>query len=211
MSFKSSLLMAVLATASMLSPAVQATTVHLAADGQWVPFNVSELDSLTGGTEWIDNSYSLSPDFGSALSFDFTITAGSTGTLTVVDADFAGDVFQVFNHGILLSATSAVPQAIYGQTADVGYDFDAALADTTFSRAVYTLGEGSYHVSGQLVQSVQLLSQGQNNNATLVPLNTTTGGVKLAVSAVPEPSTAALVLAALAVSAFVSRRLSSSR
>lgn len=211
MSFKSQVLLAVLAAASVLSPAAQATTVNLAADAQWVAFGIDELSSLTGGTEWIDSANSNDPGFGSALNFDFSIGAGQIGTLTVVDANFAGDTFQVFNHGILLSATSAVPQGLYGQSDDVGYDFDAALANTSFSRAVYTLGEGHYSISGGLLQSVQLRLDQGNNNVLLTPLNSTAGGISLSVSAVPEPSTAALALAALAITVFVSRRLRSSR
>lgn len=206
MSFKSSVLMAAIA-AALLPVAVQATTVNLAANGQWVAFGVDELSSLTGGKEWIDTDYSNAPGFGSVLNFDFSIGAGQVGTLTVVDADLAGDTFQVFNHGILLSATSGVPQGLYGQTADAGYDFDAALANTSFSRAAYTLGEGQYSISGHMLQSVQF----ENPDHSLTPLNSTTGGLKLSVSAVPEPSTAALVLAALAITVFVSRRLPSSR
>jgi hypothetical protein len=208
----SALALAALSALPGFAPAAQATTFNLAADGQWLAFGVDETSGPSDNSlAWIDNDYSNAPGFGTPARYDFTIGAGQVGRLTVVDADFAGDTFQVFNDGVLLGQTSAVPQGIYGQTADVGYDFDAALANASFSRVVYNLGEGSYRITGQLVQSVQLQSEGLNHNPVFTPLNATTGGISLSVTAVPEPSTAALVLAALAVTVFVSRRLSRSR
>ena len=68
-----------------------ATVVPLVAEGQWQSFNVNELDALSFRVEWIDNANSLSPGFGSPLSFTFTIAAGSVGALTSVDAGFACD------------------------------------------------------------------------------------------------------------------------
>ena len=87
----------------------QAAAVPLAADGAWSAFNVNELDALSLGVEWISNDNTLSPEFGTPLFFDFTIAAGFTGTLTVVDAGFAGDAFVVTDHGVVLGSTSAVP------------------------------------------------------------------------------------------------------
>lgn len=191
---------AVLATVlASLSLAAQATSVTLAADGQWQAFGVDDQASLSQGTEWIDNNYSNSAGYGTPLSFSFTVDAGFQGTLTVVDADLAGDTFKVFNQGALLGNTSAVPAAQYGSTPDVGNDYDAALADPSFSRGVFTLGAGSYVITGALLQSVSLGAS---------PLNATGGAVKLSVSAVPEPSSAALVLAALGITWLLSRRTS---
>jgi hypothetical protein len=117
--------------------------------------------------------------------------------LTIVDADMAGDTFQVFNNGNLLGATSSVPVQQYGSAPSVGDDYDAAMADSSFSRGVFTLGAGTYSISGVLTQS--LLAGGE-------PLNATGGGIKLGVSPVPEPSSAVLMLAALGVTFLVSRR-----
>ena len=193
-SFKNALLTAALFTSCM---AAQASTVNLAADNQWQAFGIDSFASLSGGNEWIDNADTNAPGYGSQLNFTFTIAAGFQGTLTVVDADMAGDTFNVLNNGNLLGATSSVPVQQYTSAPDVGYNFDAALANTAFSHGVFTLGAGSYSISGVLAQSLLLGSD---------PLNATAGAVKLSVSAVPEPSSALLALAALGVTCLVSRR-----
>ena len=194
MSFKNTLLAAALLSSSL---AAQATTVSLAANDQWQSFGVDSFASLSSGNEWIDNADTNAPGYGSPLHFNFTIAAGFQGTLTVVDANMAGDTFNVQNNGNVLGATSSVPVQQYDSAPDVGYDFDAALANSAFSRGVFTLGAGSYSISGVLVQSLMLGSD---------PLNATAGGLKLSVSAVPEPSSALLALAALGVTFLVSRR-----
>ncbi len=156
--------------------------------GQWQRFDVSDLDAVSGGTEWIDDSNTLAAGFGSPLTFSFTIGAGQVGQLTVVDAGFAGDTFLLFNAGVALAPTSAVALTSFDTAPSVGDDFEAALANASFSRAVLTLGAGSYQVSGRLDQSVQ---------AGGLPLNSTSGGVQLTVSAVPEPATGLAMLAGL--------------
>lgn len=198
--YRASVLAIALAAMSM---AAQATTIALAADGQWNAFTVSELDSQSTPTAWIDAGYTNDPGYGSALNYTFTIGAGLKGTLTVVDADFAGDTFHVFNQGQLLGSTSSVPVTYFNEApADVGYDFDAALQDGTFSHGVFTLVAGTYSISGALAQSV-LLDRG-----TALPLNSTGGALKLSISAVPEPGSVALLLAALGVVWLVSHRKS---
>lgn len=193
-SFKNALLTAALFASSL---AAQASSVNLAANEQWQIFGVDSFASLSGGNEWIDNADTNAPGYGSQLSFTFTIAAGFQGTLTVVDANLAGDTFNVLSNGNLLGATSSVPVQQYDTAPDVGYDFDAALANNAFSRGVFTLGAGSYSISGVLVQSLLLGSD---------PLNATAGALKLSVSAVPEPSSALLALAALGVTCLVYRR-----
>ena len=198
-SFKPALLAAVLAASSL---AAQATSINLAADAQWQAFGVDSFSSLSSGTEWIDNNDSSATGFGSPLSFTFTIAAGFVGQLTVVDASMAGDTFNVFGNGQLLGTTSSVPVQVYGSAPDVGYDYDAALQSSAFSHGVFTLGAGSYSVTGALAQSLML----DDGMGDLSPLNATAGAVKLSVSAVPEPSSLALVFAALGVTWLVSRR-----
>lgn len=172
--------------AAFAAPAF-ATTTALAGDGQWSEFTVSDLDAVSGGTEWIDAADSASPQYGSAQLFTFTIAAGSVGHLTVLDLGFAGDTFKVFNNGQLLGTTSAVA----GQDAATApYTLDAAgaLVDAQFSRASFTFGAGTYSIGGSLLQSVS--SDG-------TPLNTTIGALKLDVSPVPEPSSLAFLGAGL--------------
>ncbi len=199
LSFKPALLAVALAASSL---AAQATSINLAADNQWQAFGVDSFSAVSGGTEWIDNDYSNAAGFGTPLDFTFTIAAGFVGELTVVDAAMAGDTFNVFNAGSLLGSTSSVAVQQYGSAPDVGYDYDAALQNSAFSRAVFTLGAGTYSISGALAQSLMI----DDGLGGLSPLNATAGAVKLSVSAVPEPSTLALVIAALGVTWLVSRR-----
>jgi len=192
-----------LGAAAMLCMApAQATTVSLNADGQWNAFNVSDIDSQSFGVEWIDNANSLSPGFGSPLLFNFSIGAGYRGLLTVVDAGFAGDTFHVTNLGAWLGDTSAVPVHDYASAPDAGTHFDAALGQPQFSRAVFTLGAGSYSIGGALAQSV--LADG-------LPLNATVGALRLTIepaSPVPEPSTTLSFVAGLGLFAFGALRRS---
>jgi hypothetical protein len=194
LSIRSSMLAAVLAASFLVA---QATTVNLAADGQWNAFAVDSFSSQTGGLEWIDGDYSNDAGFGTPLSYTFTIAEGQVGTLSVADAGFAGDTFSVYNNGQLLGATSSVPVTEYGSAANVGLDFDAALQNNAFSKGVFTLGAGTYSVTGVLAQS--MLSSGSRVDATV-------GGIKLVTAPVPEPSSAALLLAALGVTGLVFRR-----
>ena len=176
------------ALAAAFTLPARAADAPLAADNQWSTFSVDS--ALEPSLAWIDDS-------GSPLSFDFIIGAGFEGTLTIVDAVFGGDTFKVTNFGKLLGGTSSVPLADIGSAVDHGYDFDAALADKSFSSAVFTLGAGSYHIGGFLDQS--LLIDGQRLDATL-------GAVRLSVAPIPEPSTYAILLAGLAAVSLVVRR-----
>lgn len=181
------------AAAALNAPApVHAATVALAGDGRWLSFAV---DSLLAPPQarlgWID-------DAGAPLTFAFAIGAGSTGALTVVDAAFAGDTFSVTNFGAVFGTTSPVPRGTVEMPIDVGLDFDAALRNPSFSRAVFNLAPGSYLIGGGLVQSVT--SGG-------VPIEATAGAIRLSVAAVPEPSSLAMLLGGIgAIGVFVRRR-----
>jgi hypothetical protein len=187
-----SFLSGAIALAAAAALPAQASTVAVSGDAAWHAFAVDSLIAPPiASLAWID-------DAGSALDFTFTIGAGLTGVFTVVDAGFAGDAFSVTNFAATLGATSAVPLATYPTAHDVGTDFDAALADPTFSRGVFDLGPGSYRISGRLTQSVLLDG---------APLDATVGGVRLSIAApVPEPSSLALLFAGLGVIGVVARR-----
>jgi hypothetical protein len=79
----------------------------------------------------------------------------------------------------------------------IGTDFDAALANASFSSGTFELKAGTYRIGGMLDQSVSFDG---------VPLNSTVGALKLAVAPVPEPSTWAAMCAGLGLLAFMSRR-----
>lgn len=187
---KTTALLAALALALAAAAPAQATTIALPADGSWQEFTVDNFVAPSFGTDWIDYTD------GSALHFDFTVPAGFVATLTVVDNGFAGDTFTVRNGATVLGATSSVATGtIAGDTVFV---FDEALANPAYSHGVFTLGAGSYSINGSLLQSV-LDDGGQ-------PLNSTSGALKLNVSAVPEPTSIALLLAGLGVVGFLSAR-----
>lgn len=168
----------------------QAGVVALSADESWQAFDVDALMALDGGLQWIDLD-------GEALAFEFA--APQAVTFSVIDAGFAGDTFQLFDHGVLLGGTS-LPAASYPDS--VGANFDDAWADARYSRGVFTLAAGHHRITGVLSTSaLDELAQ---------PINATVGAVKLSVSAVPEPEGWALALASvLLVLTFGRRRLQS--
>lgn len=168
--------------------ALPAHAVALQADGQWAEFYIDEMVAQGGGLGWIDT------DTGLAQTFEFSVPTGFTGTLTVVDGGFAGDVFGLTLGGLPLGSTSAV--GVAAGTA-IGVDFDAALADSGYSRGVFTLQAGSYTLGGLLLQSATFEG---------VPLNATVGGLKLQVSPVPEPGSLLMLLAGLPLLALALRR-----
>jgi hypothetical protein len=106
--------------------------------------------------------------------------------LTVVDAGFSGDRFQIFDNGVSLGLTGA---AVNSYPNSIGLDFDAALSNSNFSRGIFSLGAGNHSITGLL--SVSALDDSS------APLNATVGGLNI--TPVPEPETYALMLAGLAL------------
>lgn len=179
-----------IAAAGLLAAAgfAHATTVDTGFDS-WQVFDVADVLAADGGLGWID------VNDGSALSFTFTVPTGSVGRLTVVDAGFAGDRFDVSVNGSPLAATSA---AVDSYPDSIGLDFDAALADPRFSRGVYQLSAGHYTVTGALLSSAL--------DDTGSPINATVGGLMVGVSPVPEPQTWALMAAGAGLLGLLVRR-----
>lgn len=167
-----------------------ATTLEASTDGNWNVFDIADVIAADGGLGWIDITD------GSALSFSFTVAAGQMGSLTVVDAGFAGDTFNLTLNGNALAPTSAAVSSFAANT--TVFDFDEALANADYSRGVYALTAGSYTLTGSLASSVfdDLGS----------PLNSTVGAFKVDVSPVPLPATALLMLNGLGALALVMRR-----
>ena len=156
-----------------------AGAVTLTADDQWNSFDVDTFSASSGGTEWIDLGS------GQPLHFTFSVGTGQFGRLTVVDGGFAGDSFKVLNGVALLGKTSAPADSYPGS---VGTDFDAALADPAYSRRRFFLTAGNYDITGRLDRSALVGG---------TALDATVGALKLTVSPVPEPASAALLLAGL--------------
>ena len=176
-----------IATALALAALSSAHAVTLPGDGNWAGFTV-DANLAPYGFGWQD-------DFGAPLSFEVTIAAGQVGTLTVVDTGFSGDRFHIYDGATQLGSTGA---AVNGDSAgNITFDPDVALANSDFSRGSFTLGAGTHVISGLLFQST---------TDAFGPLNATIGGVKLTVSAVPEPATYAMLLIGLGLLLGMRRR-----
>jgi len=178
-----------------------ATVIPVTQDGSWYAFTVDALSAQSGGVEWIDSDYDLAGGAGDFQALSFTFTVADKAILKLVDAYAAGDTYN-------LSITSASGTTAYTSSSVAARDlndavlpsfndsFDGAFADSAnFSQLTLTLGAGTYTVTGALLQSVTVDG---------FALNSTAGG--LSVTAVPEPTSLALVLAAAGVVGVVSRR-----
>lgn len=173
------LLAALLGLSALLGNA-HAATQALATDGSWAEFTVdANLPPYSLGWQDLD---------GDALAFSFEIPAGHQGLLTLVDAGFSGDRYALRDFGALIGQSGA---ALNGDASGaIQFSFDAALADAAFSRVSLVLGAGSHLISGELIASATLDGQA---------LNSSFGGLRLQISPVPEPATAATLLAGLAL------------
>lgn len=110
----------------------------------------------------------------------WTFTAGAAGAvLTVIDAFLGLDRFEVFDGGISLGLTSALPPTT--TPADCEDDPVDCLADAGMSKGFFALGAGNHSITIKLVQ-------GDFGSAYL-----RVDGV----GATPEPATLALLVAGL--------------
>jgi hypothetical protein len=133
------------------------------------------------------------PSFGTPTEFapapPWTFAAGGGGALlSVTDSGEAGDRFEVFDFGISLGLTS-LPVG----TPDCGSDPEVCRITAGISSAQFLLGNGAHSLS-------------------ITPVSSPSGGgagfflVTDAAAAVPEPSTWALVAAALSATVTLARR-----
>ena len=171
-----------------LTTHAHAGIIYLSADGEWSEFSVDDFSSVSQGVEWIDTTDSNSPEFGSTLTYQFTIATGFKGHLSVVDAGFAGDRFEIFNNGLSIGITSETSSDI-----DYSNNFESNLASTDFSKHIFTLTEGTYNITGGLF-------------STLQPFNATNGALKLDVTPVPVSGTLGLLFIGLSIITLARRR-----
>jgi len=120
------------------------------------------------------------------------VTESPQGSVEIDGVEVVSDSFTLTNFGTVIGSTAAVPAGSpVGATV---VDDDAALANAAYSRGVFTLGPGSYSISGTLLQSV------------FGDEGATSGGLRLSVTAVPEPANAALMFAGAAALGLLARR-----
>lgn len=184
---------ALVAVAAATAFPADAGNIELPGNGTWTSFAIdSFLAPAASPLRWVDEA-------GALANYTFHVGAGQTATLTVVDGGFAGDTFAVSSGSGLPGASSSVPIGSYEASTDIGLDFEAALADSSFSRGVFLFGQGDYSITGLLVQSVTFAGE---------RLDSTVGGLRLSVTApVPEPESIGLLLAGLvAMGAWMRRR-----
>jgi PEP-CTERM motif len=116
-------------------------------------------------------------------SSPWTISTESLVEMTVTDAFLAGDFFDVFDFGVLISSTPSV--AVNG--ANCGFDPSICVAATGFSHASFVLPAGAHSITVG-VHEAQILGEG------FFRLDT-----------VPEPSTFG-VMTLLALAIWLGRR-----
>jgi hypothetical protein len=164
---------------------------------QWQSFDVDGSSFGPGNSAWYDiNDQALS-----ALSFTFT-SAGATA-INIVDGAYGGDVYAIYDNGVLLGNTSAVSATratgnfqnpVPYATGQAGAD--AAFADATFSKASFVVGAGLHVITGVATQFTI--------DSTGTFTNIATGSIQIA--AVPEPGSYALMGAGLLLIAGIARR-----
>lgn len=150
-----------------LAAVISLSAGHVAAvpmvSGRWYLFD-AYADS--GDAPWVDENLD-------ALHFE--VTLATDALLTVVDGGWSGGRYEVFVDGVSRGLTD-VPFDAGNASKDL--DFDAALADSRWSRGRFNLSAGAHTISGRAVAfGSDLLAE--------------TGGVML--TPVPEPGTWALV------------------
>jgi len=99
--------------------------------------------TITPGAGW--HSFGFA-EVDSAWNTAFLLTLSAPGVVTIVDAGCSGDQFFLDGFG----ATSA---AVFELGRCVAGDFDAAMADSSFSRTTLHLSAGAYLITGLVTRS----------------------------------------------------------
>lgn len=175
---------------SAVSAGVSATVIN-PVNNSWYLFDVDNLVSQSGGTEWIDAQEDESLGYigdGSPLTFSFSLTRSSI--LNLVDAGISGDTFSLLiNDEHVTSSAVGADSGIF-----VGADLESAWSTAAFSRLSILLTPGDYTVTGFLNQSaVDELGS---------PYFTTVGGLQIVEA--DEPSL--LILLGVAMLVLILRR-----
>ena len=154
------------------------TTVPAAADpilvDQWYTFRFGDVGSdFTSG---VDVELGVSPPSIAAPSAPWTFTLDRPGSISFVDGFGSGDQFSITDFGAAIGMTSA---SIYG--IDCFQVISACFASAQHSRGTFTLSAGAHSIGGSTLASPF------GFGAAFFRVNALT-------SAIPEPSTWAMML-----------------
>jgi hypothetical protein len=188
--FKASALAAALSTLLIAAPSAHAGAIPF---DTFLQFSFDSPGSVAKGCDPADPagnfciaSSGTPTQFLDAPGWSFDAPAGAT--VTVVDQFTSGDRFQIFDNGVLLGSTGALfPR----QPEDCGDDPVNCLANPFIDSATFVLGAGSHLLT--LI-------------ATDSPGGLGAGFLRVTAAVVPEPTSVALVLAALAAAGGLRRR-----
>jgi hypothetical protein len=136
--------------------------------------SAAKADVLIVGGGWDQFSFG-SP--GSSFSTDFTFTLSNPAVFRVTDAFIDGDQFAISINGAFVANTSTPAN----DGTNIGSNFDAAFASPLFSHGAFDLGPGTYDVTGTVVQNAAGFTSGG-------------AAAELVATAVPEPSTWAMMI-----------------
>ena len=176
-----------------LSQPVEASLINM---GSWYEFSWNELDAIPTTTTNCDavSPFCPGPPAGAVFAPlpPWTFTAPVGAYLIVTDAFLAGDIFLVYDFGVLLGSTSLVGfDYDYPYSCDI--DPNPCYADPLMSSGIWFLGPGSHSITID------------------VDTNPFWGGIGYLRVDAPEPATAILVGAGVFAIWLTRRRAAQSR
>jgi hypothetical protein len=172
------------AWAALVLAAMPSFGAAILTDGTWYNFKTENGVDFGAGTDFAYNHTSFEPNYSNPDTPPWTFTAGASGaTLIILDGGELGDVYNVFNHGVLLGATSAIPGG-FGSPGSYGCGGLPlpCLADSAMSKGTFYLGAGDHSITIAIASS-------PFDNSYLSWFSVQQGQI----SDIPEPSTFALI------------------
>ena len=152
---------------------------------------------LVAGTGWVADSVSAPNDPSADSPVTFTVASGQHDIFSLTDAFVPGDVYSVTVGGVTtISTFTSYPGTFPLGLGASPSTYDAAWADNTFSHLQLGFGAGDY--------SLSILGDGAGGFPAGFAFRLDSG--TLSVSAVPEPSTWAMMVLGFAGVGFMAYR-----